>query len=281
MNTRILLISAVICGSVRGAAAAQCCLRGDLNRDLSINQLDVPIFVGGVLNPASLTPPQLCPADVNGDSAIDGRDIERFVEYVLDPSLALFDYGPPLPDAEAEQIALEFLGPGGPLLPSAAIYSRVDRDLDLIRAHTPALASETNTPAWVSNQLIAAVTIGMPHDEYNCLNAYYRLTSEEFLCCGNIYVLTFAGNSNVEALAVIYDAAPEVEFAEPNGLVGGQNFWTPSDLGGGVWQWTVDDGFFDCFDGCDCHRFYTFNVDAGGTVTLVDYQEFGQPWCRF
>lgn len=265
-------------GVVRGDS---CCLRGDVDQNSAIQIADVAPFVGGLLDPGSLSPAQMCAADVNADGSIDGRDVDRFVDYVINPSLAHFDYGPTRPNAEAEQIALEFLGSGGALVPSDDLYNRIDRDLALIRAHTPALATQTHNPAWVPNQLIAEVLVGVPHDQYNCLNTYYQLATEEFLCCGDLYTLTFARNSNVEALAAIYDAAPEVGFAEPNGIFGGENFWTPSDLGGGLWQWTVDDGFLDCFDGCDCHRQYTFQVDAIGTVMLVDYQEFGQPWCEF
>ncbi|MHC4130179.1 MAG: hypothetical protein ACYSUA_18865, partial [Planctomycetota bacterium] len=61
----------------------------------------------------------------------------------------------------------------------------------------------------------------------------------------------------------------------------GQNFWTPSELGGGYWLWEIDDGWWDCPDGCDCHRLYTFRTSAGGSVLLLDYQEVGQPWCVF
>ena len=64
-----------------------------------------------------------------------------------------------------------------------------------------------------------------------------------------------------------------------NGIIGGENFWRPTVLGGGVWRWEVDDGFMDCFDGCDCHRVFTFETTADGQVTLIDYDESGAPWC--
>ncbi len=74
--------------------------------------------------------------------------------------------------------------------------------------------------------------------------------------------------------------APEVQFAEPNGLIGGQNFWTPTDHGS-HWIWEIDDGWQDCFDGCDCHRLYTFRTTAGGSISLIGYEEFGVPSCEF
>jgi hypothetical protein len=97
----------------------------------------------------------------------------------------------------------------------------------------------------------------------------------------NLYLLTFVGNINVEALTQIYNAAPEVNFAEPNGLFGGQNFWTPTPLGGGVWQWEINDGWCDCFDGCDCHRFWIFETDAEGNIEFISVDEIGLPWCDF
>ena len=79
----------------------------------------------------------------------------------------------------------------------------------------------------------------------------------------------------------MYAALDYVQFAQTNDLVGGQNFYTPSITLFNTWRWTIDDGFHDCFDGCDCHRYYIIDVDAAGNVTLISYQEIGQPWCDF
>jgi hypothetical protein len=263
--------------------AQSCCLKGDLNRDLAITPSDVPTFVDVLLDPGELSPHRLCAGDANGDGRVDGDDIDPFLRILADPTLALFDYGPPRANAEAEQIGLEMLGPSGPLLVPDAFYERIDRDLGLIRATYPALATQTHAAEWAPNQIIAKVLHGMPRDEYNCLNIYYRMTNEQFLFTsgGGWYVLTFAGNLNVERLAVIYADAPEIQFAEPNGFIGGENFWTPTPLTGGKWEWFVDDGFLDCFDGCDCHRYYTFITTDTGHVTLTNYQEQGMPWCEF
>ena len=48
-----------------------------------------------------------------------------------------------------------------------------------------------------------------------------------------------------------------------------------------VLRYEIDDGFLDCFDGCDCHRIWVFDVNQAGEVTLVSFEEFGQPWCDF
>lgn len=266
------------------ARAQTCCLRGDANVDLAIDMGDVTPFVAALLNPSAAPPRALCAADANADGEVDGRDVADFVAVLLDPASALFDYGPPPANAEAAQIALEMLGPEGPLLAPQDTYDRIVADLALIRAHTPALAPETHAPAWIANQILVKVTNGAPRDDYNCLNAYYQMVDEDFLFQsggGTWYTLTFAGSLNVEALSVIYAAAPEVEIAEPNGLIGGQNFWVPTPQLSGLWRWDIDDGFHDCFDGCDCHRLYIFRTSAAGAVNLISYQEVGQSWCEF
>ena len=98
---------------------------------------------------------------------------------------------------------------------------------------------------------------------------------------GEWYVLTFAGRLNVVALGTEYTALPEIEYADPNGLIGGENFWRPTILGGGMWKWDIDDGWHDCFDGCDCHRHYIFTTDEFGSVALTFYEEWGWSWCEF
>jgi hypothetical protein len=95
------------------------------------------------------------------------------------------------------------------------------------------------------------------------------------------YTVTFDGKFNPYALGAIYMDLPGVVAADPNGWIGGENRWTPLDNGNGTWTWTIDDGFMDCFDGCDCHKVYTIDVSARGTVTLVDYTTWGQEWCRW
>ena len=220
------------------------------------------------------------PPDFDGDGSVGTSDL-LFLLSEWGP--AVFRY-PILDNPEAEQIGLEMLGAAGPLLIPQATYERIDRDLELIRAFEPALGAETHTPAWLANHLIVKVLQGVDTSAYACVNAFYQVINEQFLFSsggGDWYVLTFDGNLNVPALVSTYTALAEVEFAEPDGIIGGQNFYTPLVLVGELWQWSIDDGFLDCFDGCDCHRLYTFQVDGPGTVTLMNYVESGQPWCDF
>lgn len=261
-------------GAVQAAFAAYPC-PSDLNCDGQVGAADLGALLG------AWGPCAGCRSDLNGDGHVNAADLGALLGSW---GGCTFTYNPPVKNQEAEQIGLEMLGAGGPLLLPTADYERIDRDLGLIRAAYPGLASQFHTMAWAPNQLIVKVLIAVPPSEYPCLKTYYGVTDELLIFTsggGNWYVLTFAGNSNVETLASIFAAAPEVEFAEPNGLFGGENFYTPQNLGDGIWRWTIDDGFWDCFDGCDCHRFYIIDVDAAGAVSLVSYEEFGQSWCRF
>jgi hypothetical protein len=220
------------------------------------------------------------PEDVDGSGTVDVGDL---VEVIVAWGPCLFQFLPQ-PDQEAEQIALEMLGPAGPLLFALEEYERIDRDLDLIRAAVPALQGETHTPAWAPADLIVQVSQSLPKTGYDCVNTYSQVVLEDLLFSSggfDWYVITLAGSINVEALAGVYMRLAEVGVAEPNGLIGGQNTWAATDLGGGVWRWDIDDGWHDCFDGCDCHRVYVIETDAEGNVEVIDVSEFGLPWCEF
>ena len=54
-----------------------------------------------------------------------------------------------------------------------------------------------------------------------------------------------------------------------------------SRAGDEVFRYTLDDGFHDCTDGCDCHNLYVFDVSQSSEVTLVSFDQFGQSWCEF
>lgn len=253
--------------------ASECCL-GDLgSQDGTVNAADLALLLG------SWGPCAGCAADLNEDGTVGPNDLALLLG---NWGSCVFDYDAPYANGEAEQIGLELLGPAGPLLLPVETYDRIDRDLELIHNFEPALASETHTPAWIPNEMIIGWNPGASQQEYDCLNEFYQVTDIEVISASlQLYLLTFPGDLNIEALAVSYDEAPAVNYAEPNGLIGGQNFWTPTPQANGLWRWDVDDGFLDCFDGCDCHRLYTFRTDLPGNVQLVSYEEFGQPWCKF
>lgn len=218
------------------------------------------------------------PADVNSSGSVDVADL---LTVITTWGPCAFDFGPAYRDAEAHQIGLEMVET---LSLPLATYNRIDRDLNLIRLAYPALAGQTHSEAWIPTDLIVGVQQGQDLTEYQCANTYYHGTQDDLLFSfGGVdyYLVVFAGKSNTEALGAIYAALPGISSADTNGLIGGENRWTPTDMGGGVWKWNIDDGFWDCFDGCDCHRVYEIDIDAAGNVTLVHYEQWGQEWCEW
>ncbi len=252
--------------------ASECC-PPDLNGDGEVGPVDLSTLL------VAWGPCLGCPADLNGDGEVGPVDLSTLL-VAWGP--CGFDYGEDYSNAEAEQIGLEQLGPAGPLLVAADTYLRIDRDLDLIRTFEPGLASQFHSMAWIPDQMLVGLLEGESDQQYLCLNEHYEVVNIQLISQGlQLYLLTFADKLNIEALSPIYEPAPNVNYAEPNGLFGGQNFWEPTDLGGGVWRWDIDDGFLDCFDGCDCHRLYVIETDAAGNVTLISFVEQGLPWCEF
>ncbi len=218
-----------------------------------------------------------CPEDIDGSGDVGFNDL---LEVLGQWGPCLFEYGPIRDNPAAEQIGLELLGSAGPLLLPDANYDRIDRDMSLIRAAFPELAGVGHTMAWAPTQVMVSIIDGAPTDEYDAMNTFMQLESQQQIT-STIVLLTFPGKLNIPRLGVEYAALPNIQWAEPNGLIGGAAFWDRTIQPGDVWRWTVDDGFLDCFDGCDCHRFWTIDVAAEGTVTLVNYDEFGAPWCEF
>ncbi len=128
---RLLLVAAIVLltapGPVRGAECP-----GDVNGDNTVNVLDLIDLLLCFGQPA--TPP--CDtADIVADGTVNVLDL---IELLLNFGVpCLFDYGPPLANPEAEQIALEMLGAGGPLLVLPEQYERIDRDLGRIPSSSP------------------------------------------------------------------------------------------------------------------------------------------------
>ena len=253
------------------ASAADLTCAGDVTGDGSVGFDDVVAVL------ADWGPCPGCASDLTHDDLVAFDDL---LTVLSKWDTCVFDYGPPRENSEAEQIALELLGPSGTLLIPDVMYERVVRDLEAIRAAYPELVSVSHTLAWAPAQLIVAKLDGQPTDDYDAFNAYMDVVSDENFAF-NYFLVTYPANLNVAALAGQYADFPNVQFAEPNGLFGGQNFWDRTVLLNGTWRWTIDDGFHDCFDGCDCHRYWTIDVAIDGTVTLVNYEEIGLPWCDF
>jgi hypothetical protein len=264
-----LVVGVALCISLPIHAAPPC--NADLDDNGAVGASDLLILL------VSWGPCAECPADFDGNGSVGASDL---LVLLTGWGPTVFDFGPPLDDPEAEQIALEMLGPSGRLRPELADYNRIITYQALIRAADKRLLDQTHSPAWVANQMIVQREEGEPQQDYLCLNEFYQVTNESHLF-SNWYLLTFADDLNIPALTGIYMDAASVLFAEPNGIIGGQNFWEATKLKGGLWRWDIDDGWLDCFDGCDCHRVYVIETDAKGNVEIISIEEWGQPWCDF
>lgn len=265
--TAVALVVAVFLFLSPSQVSAGDSCQPDLNGDGVVGAADLAILLGNWgPNPGH-------PADFNGDDIVGAADLAQLLGSW---GPCVFDYND-YEDAEAEEIALETLGPAGPLQPPDEIYSRCDQDLDLIRAAEPALISEIHRMAWNPTKMFVNINEEADQTEYLALNAYYQVTA--IVPLGSSYVLHFPGKLNTSVLAQIYEALPAVNNASivNNGSV--DNVWVPTDLGAGTWQWDIDVGSCDCLAGCWCHFFYVFETDAKGSVELLSVEE-DPPGCH-
>ncbi len=191
-----------------------------------------------------------------------------------------FECPVPFADSEIQQIGLEALGPGGGLTLPVALYERIVSDVLTIRSDF-GLEGYLHTCQWVGREMLVGIDPAGPLENYLALNSFYGATVLNSWLGGTIVHLGFECDMNMPALSALYEAESEVNYAEPNGIVGGSSsHWLPTALNADVWQWFVIIGFFDCFDGCDCTKTFTFHSTADGTVTLVgETGVVGPPYC--
>ncbi len=260
---------AVLClGSIAGQASALNC-PADLDGNLVVNGSDLAALLAQWNSDGA--------ADFNGDGIVNGADLATLL--AAWGACPVLEYPAPIVGQEAHQIALETLGALGPLFPSEEMQQRVEQDLAAIRAFEPSLAGEGHTPAWAATQILAQLDMKAPQETYQCLLTYYSAGEDE-LAFG-FYIIDFPGRINVLAAAENFNHAPNVSNAQPDSLLGGENFYTVQILLNGNWRWTVDDGSIDCFDGCDCHRIYVFETTPEGDVELISFNQFGPSYCDF
>ncbi len=209
-----------------------------------------------------------------GSVSLLGEEIEP-PECPHDPASGvgpLFDYGPPRESAEAEQIGLELLGPEGPLLLSDALYDRVERDLELIRADPvvpPMLLEIPPIPRWApwGPTLYVDLQAGMPTAAFDALNFCFQATASPQLAGGSVWV-DLPDNLNLPALAARYEALEAVESVYPSWMFGGTR-WTPTPMPDGTWHWSIEFGMGDCPSGCTCYLFFELEVTEPGDVNVL------------
>lgn len=275
---RALAVSVLVCWVAAGAAQQTCFGPGDINADSRVNAGDWLAFETCLAGPGVSVPPPGCDpeqfdrADLSGDGDVDLADLAALMRLL---GQAYFEYGPHRDNLEAEMLAMDLRQM---LRAQEVDYQRILRDLALIRAQYAKLQDVIDDTDWVPKQLLLKLVAGQPTAGYQALNRFYQVVREEVHSWG--IVLTFCDNLNAEVLALEYAALPEVQWAEPNHLIGIDDYIIVTDLGE-RWEYWIDDGFMDCFDGCDCHREWILQVDTVGTVYLISYREWGMPWCPF
>ena len=272
----------MICGLIflipASHADPPCYGPGDLDGNGIVGAGDLDVFAECMAGPDVTTPPPGCDpeafarADLHADGDVDLHDFAVLTQLV---GQTYFNYGPHRDNLEAEMLAMDV---SLQLRAPDAQYERILGDLALIRTQYPDLVTVIDDMDYMPSQLLVGVDDGQPLDDYYALNEYYLVQDEEV---HSFYrLLTFCDNLNAPELAAIYAALPAVNWGDPNWLIGIDDYIT-IDVLGSTYRYNIDDGFWDCFDGCDCHRVWVIDVDEPGTVTLISYDEWGQPYCDF
>jgi hypothetical protein len=261
------------------APGVQTCFgAGDVNGDAFVDVGDLATLAQCMTGSGNMTVPPGCDpgaferGDVDLDDDLDVHDV---AELVLHVGTAYFDFGPRRDNQEAELLAMDL---ADALRAPEIEYNRILGDLAAIRGKYPELVDVVDDTDFAPNQLLVGIGNPPPGGDYETLNAFYQVLDEEIHASWRL--LTFCDNLNAVVLAPIYTAAPEVNWADPNWLIGIDDYITIAVIGT-TYRYNIDDGFWDCFDGCDCHREWIIDVDDLGNVMFVSYQEWGQPWCIF
>jgi hypothetical protein len=176
-------------------------------------------------------------------------------------------------------------GPTGPVLPDEDAINFAALHICWLRITNPNLTGVMQYEAWEDDTLFVDLIPDAPTDDYEALKLEYDTIADEqpYMGLPTLHLLTFSQAFNIPALGLLFEALDEVNYSEANMFIGGEHDrYEYQDMGGGVWRWHVYDEFWDCFDGCDCARIWSYDIDHdAGTVSLVDYAEQGLPWCEF
>ena len=276
----VLLVALTFSRTLTDVTLAQPCLDpipGDLDGDGDVDVDDHAILYGCMTGPDEEASGECIAADLDLDLDVDLADFAALT-LGFTGALPLFDYRPsPRDNREAELLAVEtsgeFLAPDG-------LYDRIRRDLALIRDFDSRTVNVVHDERWVPNQAIVKLRADMGTENYDEFNRFHRAVDCDLLF-GTWWVVSLPDVViNAVVLSTMFADLPEVELAEPNFLIGTDDKTTVSP-GQGSFGYRIEDGFLDCFDGCDCFRIFEFTVTDGGDVTLDSYEERGQKWCEF
>ena len=276
----VLLAALTFSWTLTGVTLAQPCLDpvpGDLDGDGDVDVDDHAMLHACLTGPGQEVSDECAVADLDLDLDADLADYAALTLEFTGP-LPLFDYGAsPRDNVEAELLAVET---SGEFLAPDALYDRILRDLALIRELDERTVDVVHDERWLPNQSIVKLIPDMGTEGYDELNRFYGAVD-----CDNLFGTWWVVSLpdvvvHTVVLSAMYADLPEVELAEPNFLLGTDDKTTVSPRQGSF-GYRIEDGFTDCFDGCDCFRIYEFTVTDDGDVTLDSYEEIGQKWCEF
>jgi hypothetical protein len=279
MYRQVVLLVCLLTWS--GSAWGSECVPADYDADADVDFADFGILQRCFTGAGGTSTSGCDVVDSDADGDVDLDDYDAFNDGFTGPGDRL-DYGSsPFPDAEAEQLALET---GLSLLADADMYDRIKRDLETIRVVQPNVANTHYVGLWGPQSMLVRVTNGVTTCEFDELNAFYAATDVDFLFQSGgstWYVVRYPGRMRIPLLAQEYVTLSEVTFAEPDALVGTDDRIEVSIGVGGSWTYDIDDGFLDCFDGCDCHINWSFEVSEDGDVQELSMVCSGFAWCEF
>lgn len=273
-------VSIVVClaSSMALAGDQTCVAPGEVLVDGQVDLFDSTLLVICLSGPGVTEPPGGCGAESfeaaaqDGDLDVDLRDAAIHLENF---GREYFEYGPHRDNPEAEQLAMHLTGE---LRAPDEEYFRILGDLALLRDEFPQMGTIIDDPDYVPNQILVGLQSGAPLIEFDALNEFYLVTAVEKSF--SFATVTFCDNMNALAVSPEYAELPGLNYAEPNYLIGTDDQITVEVIGT-TYRYTIDDGEMDCFDGCDCHTVYVIDVTDEGDITLVSFEQFGQPWCGF
>ena len=162
----------------------------------------------------------------------------------------------------------------GELVAPQHVYERVLADLAAIRAMQPAVQNISAMGSWSPSQMLvgldaagmAAVQAGT-YTDWDCANAHYGLSMKEVQ---SFYVkLAFSHRFNIPLLASEYAMFANVEYAEPDGLIGDGNDVCVSVEGDKKYSYVFDAGSGDCQAGCIQHTYWGFSTEGSPPVVTV------------
>jgi hypothetical protein len=264
-DSKRLCLAALAAVAISAGPTLAC--TADLDDDGNVGFTDLTQMLGG-WGPCGDFPFIGCEEDVTNDAEVGFADLTTLLGR-WGPCTDVFECPQPFADSELQQIGLEALGPNGPLNLTDDLYDRIERDVTAIRSEH-GLEGYLHACTWVGREMLVGFDPKASLEDFEALNEFY---------CGSLVrhwsfgggLLVFPCDMNIPALAAEYEAQTEVEYAEVNGIVGGNTTrWVPVILGDGVWQWTVTVSFLDCFDGCDCVKQFTFITTEEGDALLID-----------